>query len=219
MVRLPPRDWILGIGMAFAVGCIAGRQLFPTHRPHDASFLPQILDFVLLLAVVVSISYDLRQRRQAEQALAARNRLLEQQQAELEAQQTELTDTAECLTHANRLQVQASQRFEALFQGLPVACFCYNAEGRVLEWNRAFETLFELRGKNILQQPVWDVVSSPEYQEVNRRLIGRVCGFEHGTHLRDERFPKGHKTTLVQGGFIGIKAMERAPRTGSGFQS
>lgn len=51
-----------------------------------------------------------------------------------------------------------------------------------------------------------------------RRLIGRVGGFEHGAYLRNERFPKGGHAALVQRKFIGIKAMERAPGTGSGFQ-
>jgi hypothetical protein len=51
-----------------------------------------------------------------------------------------------------------------------------------------------------------------------RCLIGRIGGFEHGAHLREERFPKGDQATLVQHSLIRIKAMQRAPRTGSGFQ-
>jgi PAS domain S-box-containing protein len=42
---------------------------------------------------------------------------------------------------ASTLALEASQRFEELFQGLPVACCSYNEQGKIVDWNRAFVEL------------------------------------------------------------------------------
>jgi two-component system, cell cycle response regulator len=56
----------------------------------------------------------------------------------------------------------ASRRFEALFSGLPVACFTFDAEGKVYEWNRAAEEAFGIAAFDTLMRPVWEVFQSEE---------------------------------------------------------
>jgi diguanylate cyclase (GGDEF)-like protein/PAS domain S-box-containing protein len=68
----------------------------------------------------------------------------------------------------------ASHRFLELFQGLPVACCCYNAEGRIFEWNHAFEVLYDLKTEQILERTLWDTVSSPDEAVMMRKIVKRV---------------------------------------------
>ena len=90
-------------------------------------------------------------RAKAEDALAA-------QTAHMAAQREELEGSALNLTQTNGLLAQAAGRFQEMFQGLPVACFCYNRDGRIMEWNRAFERLYEM--ENVLGQSIWETVYS-----------------------------------------------------------
>jgi two-component system cell cycle response regulator len=54
--------------------------------------------------------------------------------------------TAAKLTSMNEMLDHASQRFQELFEGLPIACFTCDAEGRIFEWNRACENLYMFDG-------------------------------------------------------------------------
>lgn len=62
-----------------------------------------------------------------------------------------------CLSEMNDSLRLASRRFEALFNGLPVACFTFDAEGKVYEWNRAAEEAFGIAAFDTLMRPVWEV--------------------------------------------------------------
>ena len=52
----------------------------------------------------------------------------------------------------------ASRRFEDLFNGLPVACFTYDATGGIHEWNQAAEEAFGIPAFDTLMHPVWEVL-------------------------------------------------------------
>ena len=54
----------------------------------------------------------------------------------------------------------ASLRFEDLFNGLPVACFTFDREGCVHEWNRAAEEAFGVPAFDALTSPVWEVLEA-----------------------------------------------------------
>ena len=104
-----------------------------------------------LAAARAALAKEAQERREVEEALAA-------QQAQTIAQRQELEGSALNLTQTNGLLAQASGRFQEMFQGLPVACFCYDRAGRIMEWNRAFERLYEL--ENVLGQSIWETVYS-----------------------------------------------------------
>ncbi len=78
----------------------------------------------------------------------------------MNAQQSDMEESTQSLAQTNGLLAQASGRFQEMFQGLPVACFCYDRAGRIMEWNRAFERLYGL--ENILGQSIWETIYSRE---------------------------------------------------------
>ena len=54
----------------------------------------------------------------------------------------------------------ASRRFEDLFNGLPVACFTFDTEGCVHEWNQSAEEAFGVPAFDALVRPVWEVLEA-----------------------------------------------------------
>lgn len=138
--------------------------------------------------------------------------------------------TAPTTTDINQLLEATSSRFSDLFQGLPVACFCFDTEGRLLEWNRSSESLFRRRPGDVLQPSAWEVVGRPEDWEITRALVRSVLAgatydnleWEHCTgdgrirHLLGNIFPLRDESGMVIGGIsanVDIterKATERA---------
>lgn len=119
---------------------------------------------------------------------------------------------------------QASQRFEQLFQGLPVACFCFDAEGRIMEWNRGSEALFRRPAAEVFLRPAWDVVGRPQDSEILRAIIRSVLAgdayegveweqpaSDGGTrHLLCNAFPQRDQAGVVRGGVtVSIDISER----------
>lgn len=74
----------------------------------------------------------------------------------LTAECSEVETSAVILAQSNALLAKASGRFQELFQGLPVSCVCYDRDGRIMEWNRAFERLHAL--ENALGRTVWETI-------------------------------------------------------------
>lgn len=130
------------------------------------------------------------------------------------------------LSEADTLREQASQRFEQLFQGLPIACFCYNAEGRIMEWNRGSEALFGHPAASAFLQPVWEVVGRSEDAEILQAIIRSVIsgeayeGFEWEQpapdggplrHLLCNAFPlRDHAGAIYGGVTVCVDISERA---------
>ena len=52
----------------------------------------------------------------------------------------------------------ASRRFEALFNGLPVGCFTFDAKGMIHEWNSLATEIFGIEGYQAFLNYVWDVL-------------------------------------------------------------
>lgn len=77
---------------------------------------------------------------------------LQQQKAELEQSSRLLQDMNECLKLASR-------RFEELFNGLPVASFTFDEDGRIHEWNKAAQEVFGIPAYEAIQRPVWEVLN------------------------------------------------------------
>ena len=130
------------------------------------------------------------------------------------------------LSEAESLMEQASRRFEQLFQGLPISCFCYDAAGRIMEWNRGSESLFGRPAASAFLVPVWEVVGRPEDAEILRAIIGSVLGgaayegFEWEQpapnggpprHLLCNAFPMRDRAGAITGGVtVSVDISERA---------
>jgi len=129
-------------------------------------FLPLVLLGLLVWAVCRARRSDASAAaaRQAlsmlEQALNAQQDQRDAQRLELIAQQEEMEMNTQSMAAANALLMQASGRFQELFQGLPTACVCFGKDGRMMEWNRAFEQLYAL--PDALGASVWDTIYSGE---------------------------------------------------------
>lgn len=80
----------------------------------------------------------------------------------LQTQKAELEVARERLLIANQNLSVASRRFEELFHKVPVACFTFDQDGLVHEWNRNSEVLFGVPAHLSYQQPIWDVLECSE---------------------------------------------------------
>ncbi|HZT42396.1 MAG TPA: diguanylate cyclase [Chthonomonadaceae bacterium] len=95
---------------------------------------------------------------------------------DLEQQNRQLADMMDYLKVANH-------RFGELFNGMPIPCFTYDAEGRIQEWNRAFETLFDLTAKQILHRFIWQTLDCSGSKEEIQDIVRRVFAGEAFTGL------------------------------------
>ena len=127
--------------------------------------------------------------------LSAENRseqtFLLAQREDVEAQQIELDHKAESYAEANMLMQHASRRFQELFDGIPVACYAYDAEGRIFEWNSACETLYGRSFDQMLHRSLWDTICAPKYHQEMRGYIkeafagNRLEGLEFVSRRKD----------------------------------
>lgn len=76
-----------------------------------------------------------------------------------QAQKAELEKAARSLSEMNLSLKLASRRFEELFNGLPVACFTFDEDGLIHDWNRFAASAFGIQGFESFLQPVWDVLN------------------------------------------------------------
>ncbi|HEY3780052.1 MAG TPA: diguanylate cyclase [Fimbriimonadaceae bacterium] len=74
----------------------------------------------------------------------------------LQLQKDKLTKAGEKLKIANSNLMVASRRFEELFSGMPMACFTFDSNGLLHEWNRTAETSFGVPAHAALLTFIWD---------------------------------------------------------------
>jgi PAS domain S-box-containing protein len=82
--------------------------------------------------------------------------------------------TKEDLLETNQLLTEVSSRFEEMFQGLPMMCYCYDSEGRIREWNRSCETETGLTASDVLQKPIWEVFPNIDDETKIREMVRGV---------------------------------------------
>lgn len=92
----------------------------------------------------------------------------------LRRQQEELKLAGERLSSMNDRLTLASRRFEELFSDLPVACFTFNREGLIHEWNRAAADLFGERPETALMKPVWEAFQGRDGGFWSAKLVGDI---------------------------------------------
>ena len=113
---------------------------------------PSLLPWVMLGLAAAGVGLLLWAARQIERHAAE----AEAARSARDAQRQELEENTQSMAAANALLAQASGRFQELFQGLPAACVCFDKGGRIMEWNRAFETLYAL--PEVWGHSVWDTI-------------------------------------------------------------
>lgn len=130
--------------------------------------------------------------------LEEQNSLLQSSQAQLEAQQDELAAQnrqiklqkekfelqAQTLETAKALQEQAARRAEELFAGVPVACFSFDRDGVLHQWNRTAEEIYGFQAYEVLWHPMWEGLAQPDAEPRSREVIADV--FEKGISATSE---------------------------------
>ncbi len=96
----------------------------------------------------------------------------------LVAQNDALEETAVKLEESNGSLHLASRRFEELFNGLPVACFTFDENGFVHEWNRHAEIEFGFTPGTACQQPVWQVFREQAHSPWTKDRVRSIFGLE-----------------------------------------
>jgi len=100
-----------------------------------------------------------------EEQLRNRSGEMETLHAQVEQRNAELRDAMIYLTHANR-------RFTELFEGLPTACYSWDREGCIYEWNRTAVEMFGYQAGEVITRPLWEVFNdgSPRRQRDARKF-------------------------------------------------
>jgi two-component system, cell cycle response regulator len=106
--------------------------------------------------------------------IAEQRQLLEEQNQRLQTDHKLLQETTLSLEAANFRIETAARRFEELFQGLPVACVGYDAEGRVYEWNRACELMFDISAGDMYRRSIYELFCTDAQTGEMQEIIGRV---------------------------------------------
>jgi diguanylate cyclase (GGDEF)-like protein/PAS domain S-box-containing protein len=110
-----------------------------------------------------------------EKILAHEEELVKQNE-ELQEKQIELKHLVESYQKLKDLQAQAARRAEDLFTGVPVACFSFDIDGLLHQWNLAAEELYGYAAYEVLYQPMWVALNMPEAERSSREAIHEVFG-------------------------------------------
>ena len=77
----------------------------------------------------------------------------------------------------------ASRRFEALFNGLPVGCFTFDAKGMIHEWNSLATEIFGIEGYQAFLNYVWDTLDPDCSGAWSAEIIDNIFKAESATEF------------------------------------
>ncbi|MDW8103776.1 MAG: diguanylate cyclase [Armatimonadota bacterium] len=99
---------------------------------------------------------------------------LREANTELAQQKEELELKTQALEMSQEMIQQANLRFRELFDNVPVACYTFDVEGNIYEWNRAAAMLYGWKEHEVLMDSIFNTIIPPREQEQIRQLIERV---------------------------------------------
>lgn len=170
---------------------------------HQAGLLGLMVGAILAICIGSFASLSHKRMLEDKHEILTRERELEATAKSLEA-----SISAE---QAAREQMRvASQRFQLLFNELPVACFTYDHEGVISEWNEQFEELFELEAEEVFLKPVDNV-----FPAISRPLWSVISGPALHDHEWSFTRRDGRTLTLITSAF----AIEMGDRSVGGISS
>lgn len=115
-----------------------------------------------LIALSAGLAAALFQKRRSEYL---------REQAAAKAALEELAESLESANHQLRF---ASRRFEQLFNLVPVACFTFDRNGTIYEWNRECERLTGMVPQDVVQRTIFETIVGEEHHHVFEELIETV---------------------------------------------
>lgn len=93
-----------------------------------------------------------------------------------------VAERTEHLRKALQEQERAKSHMSQLFEGMPVACFTYDREGIVRDWNKEAEQLYGYSAEEVAGRSIYDILCSPEDVPRIRQVIDWVFS---GQELRN----------------------------------
>ena len=139
-----------------------------------------LLSSLLALSLARSVGATLYETAQS--FLKDERTLWEKKQAVYDAQRdqliAELQEAQKKREEMNSLRQHASRQFQEFFHTLPVACFCFAANGKIIRWNAACETLYGLPASEALDSTLWETLVLPEELEATQDQVSRVLAGE-----------------------------------------
>ena len=85
--------------------------------------------------------------------------------------------------HQNKAEIDAlrqhaSRQFQEFFRTLPIACFCFAADGKIVRWNAACERLYGIPAAEALESTLWQSLVPVEQREAMTAWMRRVLAGE-----------------------------------------
>ncbi len=117
-------------------------------------------------------------RRHLEAEQAARRRQQDEFEEQSAALQSQLREETHRKAETEALREQVSRQFQEFFRTLPVPCFCFAANGKIIRWNAACETLYGIPAASALDSTLWETVVPDSGREDAEAKIQRVLGGE-----------------------------------------
>lgn len=117
-----------------------------------------------------------RKIREAERATQRKQQ--EEFEAKQEVLQTQLAEAKKRKAETECLRDQVSRQFQEFFRTLPVPCFCFAANGKIIRWNAACETLYGIPAAAALESTLWETIVPGSEREDAEAKISRVLAGE-----------------------------------------
>lgn len=89
-----------------------------------------------------------------------------------------VAERTEHLNEALRQQARTERYLRQLFEEMPVACFTYDADGVIREWNEEAERLYGFTAQEAIGKTIYELICRPEDYEVTAEVIRRVFSGE-----------------------------------------
>lgn len=128
---------------------------------------------------------------------------------EAKAQQLELIEAREDFQLAtNEAQrniefaLHAARRFDQLFQAVPVACYSFDREGYIQEWNMAATLLYGFKPEEVVLKSLFQTIVPPERATEARRAMRAVLQGRTFNHIEwTDRSRDGRQLQVVGNSF------------------
>jgi two-component system cell cycle response regulator len=121
---------------------------------------------------------ELASRLSVAQRILDMERRLREANDELAQQKEQLELKAQALEMSQEMIQQANLRFRELFENVPVACYTFDANGTIYEWNRAAALLYGWQEYEVLLCSIFDTIVREEERGAMQELIQQVMDGE-----------------------------------------